>query len=294
MRITCLTLAAVLVATLPACSEKNRVVEADARFGCAPVEGVSQLTGPKTPRYVLVGEFTETNEAPAAFAEIACHAAAGLKPGEKLFVGVSEYLGGATDAETKMRARLDALAATGAAITIGVVGEQGREWTPKTRDLSEAHWAEAIEAKVTASGASRALILLARADASTEPVKGGERYAGYDPMPMHLSDGQVMSLEIARGATVGANPAIRIYPRKADGFSGQVAFARLTRPGVAMMLPDSPAPRRTAEPPIGDARVQSIFVPTQPDEPELPTPPPMVVLPEFTIEGQPSALEGIK
>ncbi|MEP7210122.1 MAG: hypothetical protein ABI740_04735 [Alphaproteobacteria bacterium] len=287
-------IAVALAATLAACSEKSRVVEAGERFGCAPVEGVAQLSGPKAARYTLVGEFTETNEAPAAFAEIACHAAASLKPGQKLFVGVSEYLGGATDAETRMRKRLDALAASGVPVIVGVIGEQGREWTPKTRDLSEAHWAEAIEAKVTASAASRALILLPRADASTEPVKGGERYAGYDPMPMHLSDGQVMSFEIARAATVGPNPAIRIYPRKADGFSGEVAFARLTRPGVAVVLPDPPTPRRAAEPPIGGDRVQSIFIPTQPGEPELPMPPPMIVLPEFTFEGQPPPIEGIK
>ncbi len=248
----------------------------------------AQLSGPRSARYTLVGEFTETNEAPAAFTEIACHAAAGLKPGEKLFVGVSEYLGGAADAETKMRARLDTLAAKGAPITIDVVGGQGREWMPRARDLSEAHWAEAIEAKVKAAGASRAPILLDRADASAEPVKGGDRYVGCDPMPMHLLDGAVMSLEITRAATVGDHPAIRIYPAKTDGFSGQVAFARLSRPGVAVVSSDPPAPRPTVERVIEGDRVQSILAPTRPDAPELPTPPPMIVPPEFSYEGQPS------
>ena len=287
MRSSCLMVVA-LFATLVACSEAKRTQEASARFGCQPVDGVAQLSGPKSARYTLVGEFTETNEAPAAFAEIACHAAAGLKPGEKLFVGVSEYLGGATDAETKMRARLETLAAQGAPIAIDVVGEQGREWMPRARDLSETHWAEAIEAKVKAAGASRALILLDRADASAAPVKGGDRYVGYDPMPLHLLDGAVMSLEIARAATVGDHPAIRIYPAKTDGFSGQVAFARLTRPGVAVVLPDPPAPRPKVERVIAGDRVQSIPTPAPTDAPGLPTPAPMIVLPEFSYEGQPS------
>ena len=70
----------VLAVALAACSEAKRTEEASARFGCLPVDGVNQLNGPKAASYVLVGEFTETNEAPATFAEIACHVAAGLPP----------------------------------------------------------------------------------------------------------------------------------------------------------------------------------------------------------------------
>src|SRR5690606_34504644 len=60
--------------------------------------GLKQIVR-RAPDFIIVGEFTETSEAPAAFAELACNLVAS---GEPLFVGVSEYLGGATEAEAAM------------------------------------------------------------------------------------------------------------------------------------------------------------------------------------------------
>src|SRR5262245_3711756 len=117
-----LCLAGLALIALDACSEA-KVEQARRDFGCGPVDGVRQIAGSKQPAYVIVGEFTETSEAPAAFAEIACNLAAN----GALFVGVSEYVGGATDAETRMRARIDALIAKGAPITVGVLSDQNRE-----------------------------------------------------------------------------------------------------------------------------------------------------------------------
>ena len=99
-----LGLAFLVAAFLAACSE-GRLDQARRELGCAPIDGLRPILGGKQPAWLVVGEFTETNEAPAAFAELACNLAAG----GPLFVGVSEYLGGATDAETRMRARLDEL-----------------------------------------------------------------------------------------------------------------------------------------------------------------------------------------
>ena len=88
----------------------------------------------RAPDFIIVGEFTETSEAPAAFAELACNLVAS---GEPLFVGVSEYLGGATEAEAAMRVRLEALKAKGAPILIGVVDDGARPYDTRARTASE-------------------------------------------------------------------------------------------------------------------------------------------------------------
>jgi hypothetical protein len=98
-----------LLAFAAACSEA-RLEQTRSDMGCGPVDGLKQLSR-NQPDYIIIGEFTETREAPVAFAELACNRAAS---GEPLFVGVSAYLGGATNAEKEMRARLDALKARGA------------------------------------------------------------------------------------------------------------------------------------------------------------------------------------
>lgn len=296
MRANRLALCITLAASLAACSDPATKVGAD--WACAPVEGVGQLVGSNAPRFVLVGEFTETNEGPATFAEVACNMA---RTGKTLFVGVSEYLGGASDAETRMRLRLDDLAARGAPIVIGVVGEQGREYNPRARNLAETHWAESIETKVAAAGAAQALILIARSDAALAPVRATVRSASYDPMPMHL-DGSVLSLEIAQAPGV-PGPAIRLYPQPRAGFHGQLAVASLTRPAIAVALPAKneaatrvlPSPWTT---PAEDAeffmQMKTIIETAKAGLAEqggstLPIPAPDVQLPEFELEDTPQA-----
>src|SRR6185295_10411871 len=169
-----LCLAGLVTIALTACSEA-KLEQAREDFGCGPIDGITQIANKKQPAYIVVGEFTETNEAPAAFAEIACNLAAN----GKLFVGVSEYLGGATDAETRMRKRIDALIAKGAPITIGIISDQNREWSLRDRTGTEKRWAQDIMAKVTASGAKHALLLVAHTDARDAGYPRSERFAGY-------------------------------------------------------------------------------------------------------------------
>ena len=107
-----------LALTLSACAE-DKAARFAADWGCGPVDGLEAIKGDKAPAWVLVGEFTETSEAPAATADIACHLAT---DGRKLFVGVSDYFGGATDAETAMLDDLKAMIARGAPIVIGHLG----------------------------------------------------------------------------------------------------------------------------------------------------------------------------
>ncbi len=130
------------LAGLAGCSD--RIAAEETNLGCKPVSGIADLTGRKSPAYVIIGEFTETNEAPAAFAEIACHmAAAARSRNQTLFVGVSEYFGGATDAETRMRARLDQLAKAGAPIVVDVVTREAPIWSPNGRDAARSQLGDA-------------------------------------------------------------------------------------------------------------------------------------------------------
>lgn len=215
-------------ASLAACSEN--IAEIGAGWKCGAVAGVDQIAVASAPSFILVGEFTETSETPAAFAEMACHLA---RSGRPLYVGVSEYVGGATDAETRMRARLDELVAKGAPIIVGVAGE-AREWTPRARTVAEKNWAAAIMAKVQASGAERALILLTRSDALAAPVRGaGERFAGFDPMATHLPEGEVLSLEVVQDEAMRES-TVALYPAISAGFHGRLALPRLTRPALKL------------------------------------------------------------
>ncbi len=218
-------------ALLMACAEA-RLDEARTELGCGQVDGLKQIER-SAPDFIVVGEVTETTEAPAAFAELACNLAAS---GEAVFVGVSEYLGGATDAEAGMRGRLEALKAKGASISLGVVDDGDRPYSVRARTASERKWADAIMAQVKASGATRALILVSHTDARNQPWPRGERFAGYDPMPMHL-EGEIVSLEIGASPAVGLTaPAVRLYPASINGFDGQIALPRLTRPGIKMAV----------------------------------------------------------
>ncbi len=222
----------VLVMALGACGE-DRAARLAADWGCGPVEGVRAISGERAPAWVLVGEFTETAEAPAAIADIACHLAAS---GETLFVGFQDYLGGATDAETRMVARLHGLIAKGAPIVVAPIGGEDHPYAVHEKSRAERAWARALTDKVSAAGARRALLFLSRADAIAQPLApAGERFAGYSPMAVFL-EGGVVSLEVAGNPIPGApGPAIRIHPAMKDGFSGQLALASLTRPMLATM-----------------------------------------------------------
>ncbi len=216
---------------LAACSD--RPAELAAQWGCGPVEGLKAIDDTA---WVLVGEFIETNEAPAAIADIACNLASNER---KLFVGVSEYLGGASDAETQLLAELDAMIAKGAPITVAKIGGEERPYSVRERSKSEKAWAAAITTKVRAAGATHALLLVPRGDAMASSIPPtGDRFAGYDPMPTFL-EGGVISLEVAANPIPGApGPAIRINREMKGGFHGQLALQSLTRPMVAVMMPE--------------------------------------------------------
>jgi hypothetical protein len=88
-------LAVAALAFLPGCSG-NEVADVAARLGCGQVDGLGAITTTKPPTYILVGELAETNEAPAAFAELACQLAARQVKEKPLWVGLSEYVGGSS------------------------------------------------------------------------------------------------------------------------------------------------------------------------------------------------------
>jgi len=224
----------VVIALAAAACSDERAIELAGEWGCGPVEGLAAIRGDDAPAWVLVGEFTETNEAPAAVADIACHLAADGRP---LFVGVSEYIGGATDAETAMLGRLEAMIAKGAPLIVGRIGGADHPYTVRNKSRAEKSWAEALSAKVSAAGAARSLLLLPHSSAIAEPIPPiGDRFAGYSPMPVFLK-GRVVSLEIAPNPAVGLpGPAIRIHPHMKNGFHGQLALDRMTRPKVDLIL----------------------------------------------------------
>lgn len=239
-----------IVLALTGCSG-NRAARFAAEWGCSPVEGLAAVNGAQAPDWMLVGEFTETAEAPAAVASIACNLAT---DGHKLFVGVSDYLGGATDAESRMIETLKGMTAKGAPIVVAKIGGEDHPWSAHEKSRAEKAWAEAIGAKVKAAGAERALLFLPRADAIASPIPpSGDRFAGYSPMPVFLP-GTVVSLEIAPDPARGAsNPVIRLYKEKKNGFDGQLALATLTRPLVALAIPESVSDEDAVTPDAADS-----------------------------------------
>ena len=289
-----LGIALVAAALLAACSGA-RLEEARAKMGCGPVDGLKQIVR-RAPDFIIVGEFTETSEAPAAFAELACNLVAS---GEPLFVGVSEYLGGATEAEAAMRVRLEALKAKGAPILIGVVDDGARPYDTRARTASERKWADAIAKQVTFSGAARALLLVSHTDARNQSWPRGERFAGYDPMPMHL-EGDIVSLEIGALPVVGLTaPAIRLYPASSNGFDGQIALPRLTRSAIGMAVASvgpgqaADASSKAPDPAVGlsidgvrepgASNLRSARAIAPAPEPALDIPNPAIDLPDFEV-----------
>jgi hypothetical protein len=115
---------------------------------------------------------------------------------------------------------------------VGVIDDGSHALDTRARTNSEKAWAAAIAAQVKASGAARALLLVSHTDARNEAWPRSARFAGYDPMPLHL-DGEVLSLEIGASPTPGIDaPTVRLYVESTDGFAGQVALRTLTRPGL--------------------------------------------------------------
>jgi len=223
-------LAALALGLLAGCTG-NAVVDVADKLGCGQVDGLKQITSEKPPAYILVGEFVETNEAPGAFAELACQLAARQVKDKPLWVGLPEYVGGSSGAERAMRARLEDLVSRGAPMVIGSTLD-GHPTSARDRSVAEKYWAGTIMANVKSVGASRALLLMPRIDAVAEPVKTtSERFAGYDPMALHLPEGQVLNLEIGQAAGLDV-PTVRIYTAMTDGFMGQIALSSMTPAAV--------------------------------------------------------------
>ena len=215
-----------LAAALPAgCAGKTPDMAAE--LGCGPVNGVGQITGKKPPAYVIVGEPVATNEAPAAFAELACQLAARQPKNQPLWVGLPKYLGDSSGAERTMRKRLQELASKGAPMVLGVASD-GHTVGASRREEAEHRWADAILANMKSAGAGRALLLLPKTDGVAEPVTAGdESHLDYIPMALFLPEGQVMNFEIGQANGVGA-PTIRIYTKMRDGYMGQIALDSVT------------------------------------------------------------------
>jgi hypothetical protein len=214
-----------LAAALAGCTgEKPDMV---ARLGCGPVNGVGQITGERSHAYVIIGEPVATNEAPAAFAELACRLAARQPKDQPLWVGLPKYLGDTSDAERAMRERLRELVAKGAPMVLGVASD-GHTVGASRREEAEQRWADVILANMKSAGAGRALLLLTKADGVAEPVTAAdESYLDYTPMALFLPEGQVMNFEIGQATGVGA-PTIRIYTKMSDGYMGQIALDSVT------------------------------------------------------------------
>lgn len=229
-RFGCLT----LILSLAACVDAGE--QRAAEWGCGPVQGLAAVTGEKSPAWIFVGELTETAEAPAALADIACHVAT---DGHKLFVGVTDYAGGATDAETKMLASLDTMIAKGAPIVVGHLGGSERLPIGYNKTQAEKVRARRLSQQVAAAGAKRALLLVPHAEAIVAPIDPvGERFVGFTPMPVFL-EGGVVSLEIAPYPTgIATGPEIRIYAEAKDGFDGLLALSSLTHPSLTLVLPE--------------------------------------------------------
>jgi hypothetical protein len=198
-----------------------------AKFGCGRVDGLEAIIGEQSANYVIFGEVIETEEAPAAFAELACQLAARQPKDKPVWVGLPDYIGGTTEAARAMRRRLDELAAKGAPIVLGKSLE-GHTVGLSRREEIEREWASTIMANVDAAGAERALLLVPRSyGVAARVIPGDRRLEEYTPMALFLPEGQVVNLEIGQANGVGA-PTIRIYLRMNNGYMGQIAFETVT------------------------------------------------------------------
>jgi len=216
---------AVALGLLAGCSGK--ATDLSVKLGCGEIDGLGVLTSEKAPAFILVGEVIETNELPPAFAELACQLAARQPKDKPLWVGLSDYVGGSTDAERAMRKRLEDLIARGAPMVLGSASE-GHTTGVSRREEAERLWAEDIKARMKSANASRALLLMPRFDGVAVRVTGIEgRFSDYTPMALFLPEGQVMNLEIGQATNIGS-PTIRIYTTMRQGYMGQIALGKVT------------------------------------------------------------------
>jgi len=224
------------VATLAvsACAD-DRSSQIAADWGCGPVDGVAAITRDGAPDWVLVGEATESNETPAAVADLACHLAT---DGQPVFVGVTQYLGGDTDAETAMLASLDQIIAKGAPLIVERISDV--PYALRNRDRGEEIWAATITTQVSATGAKRAVLLVPRADMLAAPVLAvNDGIDAQDSKAVFLP-GKVVSLEAIAAPVEGlTGPTIRDFHEAPNGFHGELAFSRVTRPMLAIEYTDS-------------------------------------------------------
>jgi hypothetical protein len=227
-----------------------------AEWGCGAVEGLEVVSGDRAPDWLLIGELTETREAPAAVAEIACNLATDGRP---LFVGVPRHLGGDSDAEVRMRAQLDALIGKGALLIVELISYEDHPHFGAQEHTTAKARAQAITAKVSASGADRALLLLARANVLAQPLPGADgRFSGYSPMPLFL-EGEVVSLQVAGAPDPSlSGPAIRMHAETTAGVHGELVLHRMTRPLIGPPPDHAIAQARVQESSPDEARMKQL------------------------------------
>ncbi len=222
-KIGLVALAASVAAGCSGASEKDPA----AALGCGAIDGLGAILGEKSPDYVVFGEVIETNEAPAAFAELACQLAAHQTKDKPLWVGMPEYIGGTTEAERAMRKRLEALIAKGAPIVLGEA-LNGHTVGVSRREDNEREWADTLMASMKKAGAGRALLLVPRSfGVATRVIAADRRLEDYTPMALFLPQDEVVNLEIGRANGVGV-PTIRLYLKMNNGYMGQIAFESVT------------------------------------------------------------------
>lgn len=225
------------VLALGACAEDQPANTFAADWGCGTIAGLAAISRDGAPDWVLVGEATESSETPAAFADLACHLAT---DGQPVFVGVTQYLGGDTDAETAMLASLDQMIAKGAPLTVERISGSDMPYALRNRDRGEETWAATITARVSVTGAKRAVLLVPQADMLAAPVLAtSDSIDTLDPEAVFLR-GKVVSLEAIAIPVEGlAGPTIRSFREAPNGFHGELAFNRVTRPMLAIEYTDS-------------------------------------------------------
>lgn len=218
------------VLSLSACQQADPGL-ARSDWGCAAVSGLDAVRNSPA-RYILVGEPVESREAPFAVAAMACRLA---ERGESVLIGVTDRAGGMTDAEAGLQRLADYLRAKHAAkVTFAIFEQPDERLAVRHRSESERMQAETVIAEVHRVGASRAIMLLPKSEAYTLQFRAADaRFSGYAPMAMHLPQDEVLSFEVTRSDLDDAmDIALRMFPEPVEGFAGELALARLTRPGL--------------------------------------------------------------
>ena len=126
-----------------------------------PVEGIEAISGDNGPAWVLVGEFTETAEAPAAVADIACHLATDERNALCRRHGLSRRRHRRRDADDRKPGRDDREGR--ADRSSSHIGGEDHPYAVHDKSKAEKAWAQALTEKVSAAGArARAALCFAR------------------------------------------------------------------------------------------------------------------------------------